>query len=79
MADHGRHPAVLALGLLLQVQLQLWVDLQLRCQLIQVVAFRVLLIVDQQDAGQVDLRRQGRVVGVLGKIRSIQWPGAPAV
>jgi hypothetical protein len=46
-----------AFGLLLQVHLQLGIDLQLGRQLIQVTAFRVLLVIHQHDTDQVNLGR----------------------
>jgi hypothetical protein len=55
--------------------LQLWVKLQLPRQFVQVGALRSLLIIDQHHAGQVDLRRQRRVVGILGKIGCTQGFG----
>ena len=75
MADHRCDTAVLGFGLLLQQQLQLRVDLQLPREVIQVVAFGFLLVIDQQHTGHVHLGRHCRVFGKLGKIRRIQGLG----
>ena len=72
MVDHRRHVALLGFGLALKVQLQLWVELQLRREVIQIIAFGVLLIVHHHHTGQVHLGRHSWVAGELREIRSIQ-------